>query len=240
MPVLNLFLYLLLTGIISLNNNEKHNTMSKIIYFQDPLCGWCYGFGPVIKKISVDYKDKYQFQVVSGGMIPDAKSGSINEIAPFIKEAYKTVEENTGIRFGDNFIKNVLMPGNAILNSEKPSRAITICKLLKPENSISFVHDLQWAFYQDGKDLQDDATYRPLAKLFGMDEDHFRKMLNDPLVAGKTQEDYQITSSLGINGFPTLVYQDTDTMLILSRGFSAYEELKQRIDSIPHYLNNKP
>lgn len=211
--------------------------MARIIYLYDPLCGWCYGFSPVIKKLSEDYSRQYDFTVISGGMIPHEKSGSINEIAPFIKDAYKTVEENTGIKFGETFIREILMPGNAVLNSEKPSRAVTICKMLKPEQTIAFVHDLQRAFYFYGKDLQDDATYRPLASAFNIDEDLFMKMLNEPEVAKKTQEDYQYAASLNVSGFPTLLYQNEDTMLVLSRGYASYTEVKERLDSIPHYLS---
>lgn len=213
--------------------------MSRIIYFYDPLCGWCYGFSPVIKKLSEDYGKKFDFQVVSGGMIPQARSGTINEIAPFIKEAYKTVEESTGIKFGEPFVRDILMPGEAVLNSEKPSRAVSVCKMLKPEKTIAFVHDLQKAFYFYGKDLQDDATYRPLAKTYGIDEEHFLKMLNEAEVVQKTLEDYQYTSSLGINGFPSLAFQNADTILVLSRGYATYEEMKQRFDSIPQYLSKQ-
>jgi putative protein-disulfide isomerase len=150
------------------------------------------------------------------------------------------VEESTGTKFGDTFIKDVLMPGHAILSSEKPSRAVTICKMLKPEKTVAFVHDLQKAFYYEGKDLQEDATYRPLARSYGMDEDLFLQMLNTPEVAKKTQEDYSYATSLGVTGFPTVMYHDADTMLLLSRGYSTYEEMRQRIDSIPHYLKRKP
>jgi putative protein-disulfide isomerase len=238
-PILLLITFLM-GAIFPTEKTLNPEPMPKLVYFYDPLCGWCYGFSPVIKKLSEEYGKQYEFQVISGGMISPDKSGSINEIAPFIKEAYKTVEESTGTKFGDTFIKDVLMPGHAILSSEKPSRAVTICKMLKPEKTVAFVHDLQKAFYYEGKDLQEDATYRPLARSYGMDEDLFLQMLNTPEVAKKTQEDYSYATSLGVTGFPTVMYHDADTMLVLSRGYSTYEEMRQRIDSIPHYLKRKP
>jgi putative protein-disulfide isomerase len=214
--------------------------MKQLIYFYDPLCGWCYGFSPVMKKIAESYGKDYEIKVVSGGMMLGDRVGSINDVAPFIKEAYKTVEQHTGVKFGDTFVKEVLMPGEAILSSEKPCRATTVCKILKPEEAMNFAHDLQRAFYFYGKDLQKDQTYHELAKSYGLDADLFVRMMNQTDVIQKTSEDYQYSNQLGVNGFPTVMYQDEKNLLVLSRGYSSFDEMKQRIDSIPHYISKKP
>ncbi len=41
----------------------------RIIYVNDALCGWCYGFSPVITAIHEKYKDELDFEVISGGMV---------------------------------------------------------------------------------------------------------------------------------------------------------------------------
>ena len=40
-----------------------------VIYCYDAYCGWCYGFSPVIKQIAEEYKDHFDIEVLSGGMI---------------------------------------------------------------------------------------------------------------------------------------------------------------------------
>ncbi|HVE60446.1 MAG TPA: hypothetical protein VNA26_01410, partial [Chitinophagaceae bacterium] len=60
-------------------NKESNNDLSSpfggqgaVYYCYDALCGWCYGFSPVMKKIEQEYKDQVSFDVLSGGMImPD-------------------------------------------------------------------------------------------------------------------------------------------------------------------------
>ena len=42
----------------------------RIIYCYDAYCGWCYGFSPVIKALYEKYNDQFEFETISGGMIP--------------------------------------------------------------------------------------------------------------------------------------------------------------------------
>jgi len=40
-----------------------------IIYIGDPMCSWCYGFGPEISKIKAEFPE-VDFQIVMGGLRP--------------------------------------------------------------------------------------------------------------------------------------------------------------------------
>ncbi|MFW5762224.1 MAG: DsbA family protein, partial [Cyclobacteriaceae bacterium] len=94
--------------------------MHKIIYCYDALCGWCYGFSPVMEKIHQQYQQDFQFEVISGGMITGERIGPVGEVAPYIKQAYKLVENTTGVKFGDDFLR-VLNEGKAIFTSIPPA-----------------------------------------------------------------------------------------------------------------------
>jgi putative protein-disulfide isomerase len=71
--------------------------MKTLIYCYDAYCGWCYGFSKVIKKIYSEYKNKLEFEVLSGGMILPEEPVAIGATAKYIEGAYKRVEEITGI-----------------------------------------------------------------------------------------------------------------------------------------------
>ena len=77
------------------------NGKFSIIYVYDALCGWCYGFSPVIKQVFEKYQAQFDFEVISGGMILGERQGPIGEVAAYIKGAYKTVEDTTGVKFGE-------------------------------------------------------------------------------------------------------------------------------------------
>ena len=61
-----------------------------VIYCYDAYCGWCYGFSPVIKQIAEEYKDQFDIEVLSGGMIITDKPKHISVTAGYIQKAYKT------------------------------------------------------------------------------------------------------------------------------------------------------
>ena len=67
----------------------------RIIYFFDTLCGWCYGFSPVIKQIADKYGDEFDFEVISGGMMMGERVQPASVMADYILNAYKTVENRT-------------------------------------------------------------------------------------------------------------------------------------------------
>ena len=63
-----------------------------LIYCYDAYCGWCYGFSEVMKKINSAYKNKLEFEVLSGGMILPEDPVPISATAKYILGAYKRVE----------------------------------------------------------------------------------------------------------------------------------------------------
>ncbi len=179
--------------------------LPSLLYIYDPLCGWCYGFSPVMEKLYESLNDKLHFEVYSGGMMLGSRSGTINEVAPYIKTAYKTVEQRTGVVFGEPFLKGMLEPGTAILNSEKPCIALTAFKSYLPKRAVEFAHVLQGALYKDGKDLNQDTTYPDLVTPFGINPIEFVEKLNSSDFKRKTNEEFKIVSELGVSGFPTVL-----------------------------------
>src|ERR1700748_2210414 len=110
-----------------------------LIYCYDAWCGWCYGFSPVIKKIETHFKDRLHVDVLSGGMILPETPSPISIMAPYIQQAYKTVEEYTGIKFGEDFLWHIFNPEQSdwFPNSEKSAIAMSIVKEYNPDQTVS-------------------------------------------------------------------------------------------------------
>jgi putative protein-disulfide isomerase len=119
----------------------------KLIYIYDALCGWCYGFSPVMQQIHAKYVGRLEFEVLSGGMMMGLRAGPIGEVAPYIERAYPDVERATGVRFGEDFLEKILRPGTAVLSSEMPGMALTAFRKHRPAEVLQFAHALQNALY---------------------------------------------------------------------------------------------
>lgn len=200
-----------------------------LLYLYDALCGWCYGFSPVMMRLHQRYHDRLRFEVLSGGMVIGHRAGPIGQVAPYINWAYKKVEETTGVQFGEGFLNNVLEPGTSIFSSEKPGIALTIFKSERPNEAVNFAHDLQRAVYFDGLDLQSDATYEHLVKPYGIDPVTFGEKLNDFLFKQKTHAEFQSVAKLGVTGFPTVILQTPEKNYVLARGYTPFEQLDETL-----------
>src|SRR4051812_18598880 len=131
-----------------------------LIYCYDAYCGWCYGFSPVMARIAEEFRDRLDFEVLSGGMIMRDPPQPISVMAKYIQSAYKTVEQRTGIRFGEDFLWHIFHPEESdwFPHSEKPAIALSVFKEYFPAAQVKFATDLQYALNFEGRDLTDDEA----------------------------------------------------------------------------------
>ncbi len=206
-----------------------------LIYCYDAYCGWCYGFSPVIKRIAEEYKDELETDVLSGGMILPEKPTSISSIAPYIQKAYKTVEERTGIKFGQDFLWHIFNYEDSdwYPNSEKPSIAMCIFKEFYPERCVEFASDLQYALNYEGRDLTDDEAYTHLLDKYSIRPEVFYERLHSEQYKEKAYYEFALVKQLQVTGFPCVFIQTGEVKFhMVARGFTEYEMVKQRIDKI--------
>lgn len=210
--------------------------MQPVIYYcYDAYCTWCYGFSPVIKKISEEYKDKIDFEVLSGGMIPAENPRHIGAMGGYIKDEYKTVEEMTGVEFGKDYLWHVFNPDDSdwFPHSEKAAIALCIFKEIHPDKQVSIVADLQYSLNYEGRDLTDDEAYRHLLHKYAIDADTFYGKLKSEEYKEKAHYEFVLCQQLQVNGFPSMLMQTGETKFyLLARGYSPYEDVKSRIENI--------
>jgi putative protein-disulfide isomerase len=204
----------------------------KIIYVYDALCGWCYGFSPVIKSVYERYQDRFDFEVLSGGMILGSRTGPINVVASYIKTAYRTVEETTGVTFGEGFLRE-LEKGDMILDSEKPAIALSVFKTYHPDKAVLFAHEIQNCIYFDGKGPNEEESYRLIAVNFSLDPDEFIHKMHEEEYKQLAYYDFALTKQLQVSGYPAAFIQSADNhFYMIAKGFTRLEDLEVRIENV--------
>ena len=213
----------------------------KIIYCYDAYCGWCYGFSSVMKKIYEDYRDKFQFEVLSGGMMLEVPPQRIISMASYIQNAYKNVEERTGVKFGDGFLQHIFHPeeSNLVLNSEKSAIALCVLKEYYPEKAIEMASDIQHAINYDGKDITKEDAYLSIVVKCRISEKDFIEKLNNEEFREKAYYEFQLVKQLNVSSFPQVLVQVSDTnFYLIAKGYTEYDELKGRIESVLSQIND--
>jgi putative protein-disulfide isomerase len=206
-----------------------------LFYCYDAYCGWCYGFSPVIKQIAATYKTQLNIEVLSGGMIIPENPVHIGVTAGFIKKAYPTVEAYTGVKFGADYLWHVENPdlSDWYPNSEMSAIALCIFKEIYPEKQVEFAADLQYALHFEGRDLTDKEAYRHLIEQYGLNETAFYEKLFSDTYKDQAHYEFQLCKQLQVTGYPSVLIQVAETKFhLLARGYTAYEDLKARLDLV--------
>ena len=204
----------------------------KLIYVFDALCGWCYGFSPVMQKLHEQYKGAYDFEVLSGGMVRGSRVGPIGEVAPYISRAYKQVEQRTGVRFGQAFLK-VLKKGRSTFTSEVPALAVLAVKKKQENKALPFAHRLQKGIYYDGMPPADFQAYGPLFEELDLPANEVLEQMKAPRLRQEMYQEFKKVEQLHVNGFPTLFLQSKDEDLqTLCQGFMDYPDLEEKLQGL--------
>ncbi|HEY0030615.1 MAG TPA: DsbA family protein [Bacteroidia bacterium] len=203
----------------------------QLIYIYDPLCGWCYGFSPVIQKIRNQYKDKMDFEIISGGMIVGERVGPVGAFADYILKALPRLEELTGVTFGEPYLSQ-LRDKSLFLSSLKPCIALEVFKSFNEKEAIVFASSMQKAHYIDGKSLEEESVYVDLIKPYNIDSAEYLKRLNSDEFRIETVNQFKMIQEWGITGFPAVIMVHKGTYYLIAKGYLPYEDLKATIESI--------
>ncbi len=206
-----------------------------LIYCYDAYCGWCYGFSPVIKKIAEEYKDIMPAEVLSGGMILPEKPQHISATAGFILNAYKNVEDLTGIKFGEDYLWHIKNPEESdwYPNSEKPAIAMCIFKEFYPDRAVELAADLQYALHYEGRDLTDAEAYRHLLEKYSIQPEIFYEKLKSEAYIEMAYYEFSLMKQLEVTGYPCVFIQTGELKFqMVARGYTDYETLRERIEIV--------
>ncbi len=206
-----------------------------LIYCYDAYCGWCYGFSPVMKKIAEEYKAQFEIEVLSGGMMTGEQVMPIEKMGPYIQNSYKRVEELTGVQFGEDFLWHINNPDKSdwVMNSEKPAIALCIFKEYHPARQVECASDLQYALNHEGRDLDDDEAYRHLLEKYSIQPEAFYGKLKSEEYKERAYYEFALCKQLQVDSFPQVLIQLSETKFyLLVKGYTAYEDLEERIENV--------
>ncbi len=220
---------MILAWLPSLAVTQPIRPMPHFIYVYDPLCGWCYGFSPVISQLEKLYADSATFEVIPGGMVRGDRVGPLSDIADYLQGAYKTVEETTGVRFGQAYLDELFGEAEMIMDSEPGCLAQAAINQYRPEQAIAFASALQKAIYHQGMAPDDREGLIGIMMASGLEEETSRAAFSDDLLYQQMINGFSKSEGMGVRGFPTLLLEVDDRRIVLTRGYAGLDELRVRI-----------
>lgn len=206
--------------------------MTHLIYVADPMCSWCYGFGPELQAL-LDAVPGSRLDLVLGGLRAYNQQVLDDTTRTTILSHWKHVEERSGLPFGGDAMSQ---PG-FIYDTEPACRAVVAARTLVDEVSSAAVlnvfHAIQHAFYAEGKDVTDIGVLSEIAVTAlnavegadSYDAISFHETMLSPMTMSDARQDFEQSQRWGIRGFPALLLVHQDALHMIASGYTTRDEL---------------
>lgn len=204
-----------------------------LIYIFDPLCGWCFGFHPVIKALHSDYRDEFLFDVRVGGLILGDRVGTYAETYPKVEEASDRVEQLTGQKFGKAYREKVLAhPDKMIMNSEPACKAFVLAREEFPEKQVEMSASIQDLLFVDGENIMNPSVLQTWAESFGVTPETFESKFNSEELRLKTYEEFASVQRMQATGFPAVIQLYGTQGYLVARGYRSLSEMHLVLEQV--------
>lgn len=213
--------------------------MTRFIYIADPMCSWCYGFGPELTRLLEQLPDA-RLDIVLGGLRAYNTEVMDAEKKAMILGHWKHVEAASGLPFTR---AGMAQPG-FIYDTEPACRAVVAARILAddlpPRAILDVFHAIQHAFYAEGKDVTDlqllaqiaSAALNQAAGMESFDAESFYETLSSPMTMAETRQDFEQVQRWGITGFPTLLLVQPDGLHMIASGYTKTANLLATLEQV--------
>ena len=199
----------------------------QLVYFADPMCSWCYGFGPVMSRFVAAHPD-LTVKVVMGGLRPYTKEPMVAVQQKQIRQHWRHVEAASGKPFNDS----LLMRDGFVYDTEPACRAVATVRSIQNADALNCLTAISAAFYRDARDVTNAETLADIAAEIGLDRAAFLSALESTQMRDTVKQDFSFTQSLGIQGFPTLCIGNEEQLQIISSGYASAEVIEERFKQL--------
>jgi len=199
-----------------------------LVYFADPMCSWCYGFGPQLDALLAE-RPSLRVDVVMGGLRPYNTESATAAFREMIAGHWAHVAKETGLPFNDA----ALAREGFVYDTEPACRAVVAARATDAGRALPYLKRVQKAFYAGGRDVTRPEELADLAAEEGFDRGVFLSTLATSAARDAVRQDFSATQQTGVTGFPTLAvgYPDRRYFLVTA-GFARAADLLDRIDRI--------
>ena len=181
----------------------------KIIQYTDPLCTWCFGMEPTMRKIEYLLGDRVEFINILGMLIGDVQDiVGRDENAPIRFEQFKTelhkglekAASRTGVPIDTHCMDNAEMHD---ITSVPMALAYKAMHIQNPEASEKFLRRMREARYNEGRTLVTVDDLANLAAEFPVDIERFKKDMTDGTAEELYSADLITSSQHQVRTYPT-------------------------------------
>lgn len=224
----------------------ENNKKIEIIEFTDPVCTWCWGSEPLLRKLETRYGGQVEVKFVMGGLVKDIRDfyDSYNDIGKDPERSNQQIVKHW-VEASERHGMPVRSEGFKLFSDEHPSTypqniAYKAAQMEDQALADKFLRRMREASAAEAMQTNRNEVLVELASEAGLDISKFLGRLSDGSAAAAFQEDLNITHKYGVRGFPSFLvrYEDKEYMMRSYQNFESFQALikllaKETVDTIP-------
>lgn len=208
---------------LSMTNDDS----GKLIYIGDPMCSWCYGFAPELETLLKELPEGESFEVITGGLRPYGKE-TMGELKNFLTHHWEDVHK----RSGQEFNYGILDSSKVFYDTEPSCRAVITMRNMQPNKEFDYFKSVQKGFYYHNYHPGKTETFASQAEEMGIDRQKFIRLFVSDEMRNKTKADFQKSRQLGVNSFPSVLYEYEGKRHLIAQGYAKASVVLKRIEKI--------
>lgn len=186
-------------------STEQKPEPRKLLYFHDPMCSWCWGFGPALHALMAELPGDIQVVRILGGLAPDSDQPMPEEMRQHLQQAWKRIQVMVpGTRFNFDFWTEC----EPRRSTYPACRAVIAARRQGEDYDLTMTEAIQHAYYQEARNPSDVATLADIAESLGLDRERFERDLESDEVNQTLMVEINAAREMGIQGFPSLLLID--------------------------------
>ncbi|QKF64805.1 CoA-binding domain-containing protein [Campylobacter corcagiensis] len=222
---------------IMVEYKKEFGAKFEIVQFSDPICTWCWGAEPVLRKLKAIYKNHLKLSFIMGGLVRDIRefSDPLNGIGGDINKTNASI-----LAHWQEASRTHKMPvaksGFHLFSDEFPSSypqniAFKTAEIQSEELAKELLREIRIATA-----LRCEITSKPsvlvsLASKVGLDVAKFSSDLKN----GEEEfyKDLELTRKYGVSGFPSFLVRNLQSgEEVLLRGYARFNDFKSVIENV--------
>ncbi len=206
----------------------------EITQFTDPVCTWCWGSEPIIRKLQWRFGDQINISYIMGGLVDDIREfyDRANDIGGDPEESNKNIAQHW-LEASEKHGMPVGTDGFELFTDEHPSSypqniAYKAAQMQSEELANKFLRRIREATATEARQTNRRDELIGLASEVGLDIVPFIEALDDSSARDAFEEDLRFTRKHHVRAFPSfrLSYKQEHIML---HGYQSYGALKTLI-----------
>ncbi|WP_461168457.1 DsbA family protein [Uliginosibacterium sediminicola] len=196
-------------------------------YIFDPLCGWCYGAGPMLRESLAVLGDELHLRF-HPGLLYAQPTALDKEQRAQLSLADQRIQTSSGLDFGEAYKARVRDADQLVFDSTLPAAAVLAAERCIVSGGLDMLETIQNAHFQAGLDVCQREPLERFARGMDILPTHFKAALDAELtnLGNAAKRARAMLQASGAQGLPNFILEHGRRMIRIDHNRTGYSAVQ--------------